>query len=656
MRIGVDTGGTFTDCVYLEGGELRVLKVFSTPRDPAEAIRAAVEQLAAADEPVEILHGTTVGTNTLLERKGARVAFVTTAGFEDSLAIGRQARPRLYDLFASPAPPLAPARLRFGVAERTAPDGAPLLRLTRPELARLRKAIAAARPQSIAVSLLFSFANPAHERAVAAALKRLGVPISVSHEVLPEFREYERASTVVVNAYLAPRMAGYLGGLERWVKARRAGGSVRIMQSSGGITGAAVAAREPVRTVLSGPVGGVVGAHAVARRAGFARIISFDMGGTSTDVALVEEAPRTTNEGTVGGLPIAVPMLDIHSVGAGGGSLARFDAGGALRVGPESAAADPGPICYGRGELPTVTDANLLLGRLDPEFFLGGEVRLDAERTRRYFERFVRRHRAWISNVEALAEGIVRVANASMEKAIRVISIERGHDPRDFTLAAFGGAGGLHACALAAALRIPRVLVPEHPGALSALGILLSDVVKDYSRTVMLPPEETARLAKHFAELERVGCAEMRREGLTLAASRLRVARSVDVRYVGQGYELNVPWSDGRGFVAAFHRAHRARYGHADPARPVEVVNVQVRLTAPTTAPPARAARLRPGDARQARVARPRAPYPVYRRDLLRPGDRLRGPAVVAEYSATTFLPAGCTARVDAWRNLVIAD
>ncbi len=654
MRIAIDTGGTFTDCVYLDRGTLCVRKVFSTPRDPAQAILAAVEELAAPQEPADILHGTTVGTNTLLERKGARVAFVTTAGFEDTLAIGRQARPRLYDLFASPPPPLAPSELRFGVAERIASDGTALIPVSRRELERLRRAVAAARPESVAISLLFSFANPAHERAVAAALARLGVPVSVSHRVLPEFREYERASTVVVNAYLAPRMGNYLEGLERWVKRRRAGGSVGIMQSSGGITGAGVAAREPVRTVLSGPAGGVVGAHAVARRAGVTRIISFDMGGTSTDVALVEEAPHTTSESTIAGMPIAVPMLDIHSVGAGGGSLARLDAGGALRVGPESAGAEPGPICYGRGELPTVTDANLLLGRLDEESFLGGEVRLDRARTGRFFEKFLRGHQQQIRSVRELAAGIVRVANASMEKAIRVISIERGHDPRDFTLVAFGGAGGLHACALAAALRIPRVLAPQHPGALSALGILLSDLVKDYSRTVMLPPQETARLARQFAELERQGRAEMRREGLLRAAGKLRVTRSADLRYVGQGYELNVPWGNGSLFEEAFHHAHQARYGYADRARPVEVVNVRVRLTAPTPAPPVRAARLRAGDGRQALLDRPRVPFPVYLRDRLRPGDRLSGPAVVAEYSATTFLPEKFTAQVDAWNNLLI--
>jgi N-methylhydantoinase A len=669
MRIGVDSGGTFTDCVYLQDGALRVKKVFSTPRDPSCAIVRAVEEVAAAGAPVEILHGTTVGTNTLLERTGARVVFVTTAGFEDTLEIGRQARPRLYDLLASPPAPLVPSERRFGVVERIAPDGSILVRLSARELARLVKAAAAAGPESIAISLLFSFANPAHERAIAGALQRLGVPISASHRVLPEFREYERASTVVVNAYLAPRMAGYLGGLERWAKVRAAGGAVYVMQSSGGITRAGVAAREPVRTVLSGPAGGVVGAHAVARRAGIAPIISFDMGGTSTDVSLVEDAPRITGESVMAGFPVGVAMLDIHTVGAGGGSLARIDAGGALRVGPESAGADPGPICYGRGELLTVTDANLLMGRLDPEFFLGGEMRLDLERTRRFFQQFLKRvgtgfSRSGRAGVQALAEGIVRVANASMEKAIRVISIERGHDPREFTLVSFGGAGGLHACALAAALRIPRVLVPQHPGALSALGILLSDAVKDYSRTVMLQPGDTARLARHFAELERRGQQDLAREGLLTPAGRpprrppCSVTRSADLRYAGQGYEFNVPWESAAQAVEAFHRAHQLRYGYSDSSRLVEIVNVRVRLTIPQ--PSVWAARERAqrrvGSSRAAPVMPARGCHPVFRRDRLRPGDRVPGPAVITEYSATTFLPPGFAARVDEYGNLLIAD
>src|SRR5215470_8917370 len=379
LRIAIDSGGTFTDCVWLAAGStLHVLKVFSTPSDPAQAIGAAVEKITNGKPGAVVLHGTTVGTNTLLQRNGARVAFVTTSGFEDSIEIGRQHRPRLYDFFFEKDPPLAPAELRFGVEERTAADGTILRSPDKAELANLVDRIAGQQPQAVALSLLFSFANPANEQAIAKALARLELPLSVSHIILPEFREYERASTVLVNAYLQPVMDSYLRSLQK----RISGSRIFVMQSSGGITALNTAAEQPVRTVLSGPAGGLVGASAIAGRSGFDRLITFDMGGTSTDVALIDGQPSTTSEAEVAGLPVRVPVLDIHTVGAGGGSLARFDAGGALRVGPESAGADPGPICYGKGERPTVTDANLLLGRLPADQFLGGEFTLDLERTR----------------------------------------------------------------------------------------------------------------------------------------------------------------------------------------------------------------------------------------------------------------------------------
>ena len=401
-------------------------------------------------------------------------------------------------------------------------------------------------PEAIAISLLFSFANPKTENAVASALKKLGLPLSVSHQILPEFREYERTSTVVVNAYLQPVMQRYLENLEQRARSsRRATGThsrIFVMQSSGGITSLASAAREPVRTVLSGPAGGVVGAAAMARRSGFDRIISFDMGGTSTDVALVDHEISAGSQAEIAGLPIGVPMLDIHTVGAGGGSIARFDAAGALRVGPESAGADPGPICYGRGTEPTVTDANLLLGRLQPQRFLGGDFTLDLERTRRLVAEWLKRHASRLTP-EQFAAGVIRVVNSTMEKAIRVVSIERGYDPREFTLVAFGGAGGLHACELAEALSIPRVMIPALPGALSAFGILVSDVVKDNSRTVLwrvaakLPKQQ---VEQEFATLRRQAEGDFRNEAWKGAITH---RRSVDVRYQGQGYELNIPYT-----------------------------------------------------------------------------------------------------------------
>src|SRR6266446_2328370 len=546
--IAIDTGGTFTDCVWVEDGALKTLKVFSTPDDPSRAIAEALRKIGEATrKPGEagrksragaalaLLHGTTVGTNALLQRKGARVALITTAGFEDVIEIGRQARPRLYDFFFDRIAPLVPRELRFGVKERTDAEGRVLERPSDAELTRLREAVRLAGPDAIAISFLFSFANPENEAAVAAAVAELGKPLSVSHRILPEFREYERTSTVVVNAYLQPLMQSYMERLaERATKAGDA--RIFVMQSSGGITAMESAAREPVRTVLSGPAGGLVGAAAMAGRSGFRKILSFDMGGTSTDVAAVQGEVRVGGQSEVAGLPVGVPMLEIHTVGAGGGSLARFDVGGALRVGPESAGADPGPICYGRGTEPTVTDANLLMGRIRPHRFLGGEFTLDVERARRITLEWLKKQgSASHLSVEQFCAGVVRVVNANMERALRVVSIERGYDPREFALVAFGGAGGLHACELAEALSIPTVILPAHPGALSALGILTSDAVKDFSRTLLWNlayGHPRAELEKEFQKLERAARKEFRAEPW---AGTLLFERSLDLRYRGQG-------------------------------------------------------------------------------------------------------------------------
>jgi N-methylhydantoinase A len=657
LRVAIDTGGTFTDCVTLADGKFQVLKLFSTPADPSLAVLDGLQQMGAG-QALDVRHGTTVGTNTMLERTGARVAFVTTAGFEDTIAIGRQTRSRLYDWFAPVPVCLVPKELRFGVPERVSAEGKILRAPTEEELAVLVDQVRSSGAEAVAISLLFSFANPETERRVEAALLGLGVPVSASHRILPEFREYERASTTVVNAYLAPRIERYLDHLEESVSARHSGGRVDVMQSSGGIIPARLAAREPVRTVLSGPAGGVVGACQMARWAGFERIIGFDMGGTSTDVFLADAATggaRLTRESMVAGAPIGVPMLDIHTAGAGGGSIARFDAGGMLRVGPESAGAEPGPVCFGHGTKPTVTDANFVLGRLDPESFLGGGVRLDRERT----EQILREQKGSLETVEEFAAGILRVVESGMEKAIRVVSIERGYDPRQFTLVAFGGGGPLHACSLARALRIPTVLVPAMPGVLSAVGILLADTVRDYSRTVMLPGDEMERLGELFAELDQRGRAEFAAEGLEGAAQ-----RTVDLRYRHQGYELNVAW-DGQSpqsAIEAFHQLHRQRYGFSDPARPIEIVNLRLRMIAPGEpyAPPRH--ELQPGDGSAACYAQRPVffdgrflPSRFYRRDGLRPGDLVQGPALITEYTAATVLPPGSCANVDGCGNLVIS-
>lgn len=665
LAVAVDTGGTFTDCVWLDRGELRILKVFSTPRDPSQAIADALRQIAPSEPGLTLLHGTTVGTNTLLERKGARVALVTTRGFEDVIEIGRQARPRLYDFFFDRIAPLVNADLRFGVDERTAPDGTILREPSESELINLVAAVRAAKPESLAVSLLFSFANPQNEQRVAKSLEQLKLPISLSHVILPEFREYERTSTVTVNAYLQPVMERYLESLSKRVIELSERGRIFVMQSSGGITALTSAAAQPVRTVLSGPAGGVVGAAAMARRSGFERIISFDMGGTSTDVSLVDGLPRPASEGEVAGLPVRVPMLDIHTVGAGGGSLARFDAAGALRVGPESAGADPGPICYGRGEQPTVTDANLLLERIRPENFLGGSFQLDLERTRRAASEWLRRQGTSLS-LEEFADGVIRVVNATMEKAIRVVSIERGYDPREFTLVAFGGAGGLHACELAAALGIPRVIVPALPGALSAYGILVSDIVKDYSRTVLwkvgsTKELETMDLGGEFSALEEAAQDDFQREDWH-DPRRLRFSRSLDVRYRGQGFELNVPFAgpDSRNPLAGFHREHQRRYGYSHPDRDVEIVTVRARATLPSLVKSSFDPKSQK-TARKTKLRRVRISIggrmtgaELHERNELARNRAYRGPAVITEYSATTVVLPGMRYNVDRAGNLII--
>jgi N-methylhydantoinase A len=685
LRIAIDTGGTFTDCVWIDPAthRLRMLKVFSTPADPSQAIVDAIEKITP-DANFILLHGTTVGTNALLERKGARTALVTTAGFEDALEIGRQNRPKLYDFFFDRVEPLVPKDLRFGIGERTAANGKILTAPTTQELKSLTKKLAAARPQSIAISLLFSFANPHNEQAVAAEIAALNVPISISHRILPEFREYERTSTVAINAYLQPVMQSYLENLKlratrlsasgaqlsenrirsvAEVRSRKAVAPSRIfvMQSSGGITALSTASREPVRTVLSGPAGGVVGAAATARTNGFENIIAFDMGGTSTDVSLVEGETKTATDAHIAGLPISVPMLDIHTVGAGGGSLARFDAAGVLRVGPESAGADPGPICYGRGTQPTVTDANLLLGRLQPTKFLGGDFTLDLERTRHITHEWLKKNNSNLS-LEKFAAGVIRVVNAIMEKAIRVVSIERGRDPRHFALVAFGGAGGLHACALADALSIPRVIVPAFPGALSALGILASDVVKDYSRTVLWRVAKEiphAQLSREFATLEKSAAEDFRRESWN---GRPQYRRSVDLRYRGQGYELNLPLT--RNLLADFQQEHHRRYGYAHANREIEIVTLRLRAVLKSSKARVGTDALgRLGRAKLGRISWPKARVlfngkklgtKIYAREGLQPGTRYSGPAIITEYSATTVVPPGRRFHLDRSQNLII--
>ena len=670
-RVGVDTGGTFTDFVFEAEGELRVFKLASTPDDPSRAIieglrRIAVETDSRLSE-IEVVHGTTVGTNALLQRRGARTALVTTAGFEDVIEIGRQARPQLYNLNAVKPPPLVPSELRFGIGERVAASGEVLEALNDSEVNTLVQKLGRSGCESIAVSLLFSFAHRNHEQRIAKALRNLNLPLSISHQILPEYREYERTSTVVINAYLQPLMGEYLGRLGQTKLGLKSQGSslkLRVMQSSGGSISAGAAADEPVRTILSGPAGGVVGALHAGHAARFQRLITFDMGGTSTDVALCDrEGMRLTNEAVVAGLPVAVPMMDIHTVGAGGGSIARVDAGGSLRVGPESAGANPGPASYGRSILPTVTDAHVVLKHFPGAALLGGEFPLDQKRARHSLDKLAEQMSAAARRrVSAIAAalGVIDVVNTNMERALRHISVERGHDPRDFVLVPFGGAGGLHAVALARSLRIPQVFVPSSPGALSAIGVITADVIKDQSRTIMWQAEPgiEMKLERVFRQIESDARAILRAEGFS--DPNQRHERSLAVRYKGQSFDLEIRQTSG-GIARAFHRAHELRYGYAQEENIVEIVSARVRSLGLLKKSKAKSSRNRtatriakPSEFIETYFDRRKTRAAVYRRGDLESGCRLRAPCIVTEYSATTLVPAGAKAATDAQGNLII--
>lgn len=622
MRIGIDAGGTFTDFVILQDdGRLESFKLRSDPASPARVILEGIRR-ATTSATVEVIHGSTVATNALLERKGARTAFITTGGFEDLLYIGRQNRARLYDLTPSLRSPLVPRLLCFGVFERVWYDGTVSKRPGKGELKILRDKLRRRGMESAAICFLHAYQNAENERAVAQALEKHGY-VCCSHEISPEFREYERASTTVINAYVGPLMDAYLAELERARRCR-----IFILQSNGGFMTAAEARRHAVRTVLSGPAGGVVGARAAACASGFENVISFDMGGTSTDLSLFSGDMRITTEGSIDGFPVRVPMLDIHTVGAGGGSIARVDEGGLLRVGPESAGAVPGPACYGAGDQPTVTDAHVVLGRISANQFLQGELRLDPSRAEKAIALIARRLEL---NLVSAAAGILRVANANMERAIRVVSTERGHDPRGFVLVAFGGCGGLHACEIAQDLKIGTVLVPQHAGVLSALGMLLADRVRDYSAGALA----VTGIEKRFASLERKAKKEV---------PGAQLARSVDMRYAGQSYELNVPWNAARPAIR-FHEEHERAYGFSDQNRETEIVTIRVRATLPVKGPALIAASGQDSSAekpklRRVWIAGKWRRVPVYQREQVMTDER-SGPALVLDYGATTLVPPG---------------
>jgi N-methylhydantoinase A len=687
MRVGIDIGGTFTDFVVFDetAGRFTTFKVLSTPHDPAEAVLNGLRQLTmnneqftrkllgaahtAKDEkgftgqPSEelelfIVHGSTVATNALLERKGAVTGLVTTKGFRDVLEIGRQNRPDIYDLFGRRPAPLVPAALRFEVDERVDQHGRPIQPLQPVVLDDLVEQLKTAKITSVAVSLLFSFLYPSHEQMIGERLRQEGFSVSLSSEVLPEFREYERTSTTVVNAYVSPVMDRYLGRLERESGAQ----DFRVMQSNGGSIRAGQARREAVRCVLSGPAGGVVGARYVAEAAGFKHLLTFDMGGTSTDVALCPGDIQVTSESEIGGLPIRIPVIDIHTVGSGGGSIGYVDAGGALRVGPQSAGAEPGPVCDGRGgQQPTVTDANLLLGRLAADQFLGGQMGLDLLAAEAALIRLAQEARlspqAGLNLAQTVALGMIQVVNAHMERALRVISIQRGHDPRDFCLVSFGGAGSLHAVDLARNLRIPRVLIPPSAATLSALGMLAADVVKDYVQTVMrLQTISFAELEALIRPLAERGRQEIMAEGVL--EPDIQLEPMLDMRYRGQSYELPVPLT--RQFVEAFHAVHAQAYGHSEPKAQVEIVNLRLRATGRLSRPilvkgetTAEAAPV-PFDERPVVLSSGVARLPFYQGVQLQPGHQFEGPAIITQPDTTVFLGPGDRLAVDTYRNLMI--
>ena len=657
--IGIDTGGTFTDLIRVgEDGAIRMIKVPSTPSDPAQSFLHGVSEISA-DAPDDIVHGCTVGTNAVLERRGARTTLVTTRGMAGVIEIGRQARDELYSLNVSRPVPLVPRELRFEVDERVTAEGEVLRAPDDAELDALAETILAAGVDSVAVALLFSFLNPDHERRVKEALQRRlpdDIPVSLSADVVPEFREFERTTTTALNAYVAPVMRSYLSRIDEAVRS-----GVRIMSSTGGSMTIGQARDFPAQTLLSGPAGGVVGAFEVARAAGFDRIITLDMGGTSTDVSLCDGEIQRTSEGSIGGYPIRVPIVDIHTVGAGGGSLAAVDAGGALTVGPQSAGADPGPAAYGHGGGATVTDANIALGRLPADRPLAGRLSLDGDAAKAAMGGIGRQLGL---TEEQVALGIVRVANANMEQALRVVSLERGHDPRDFTLVAFGGAGPLHACELADELGVRSVLIPRLPGALSAWGMLNVDITRDFSRTVMWDMEHATvtNVWRMLGWMESAASFALNDDGLY--GFRARFTFFADVRYKGQGYELSIPLAMGDGFAIEerFHAAHQRRFDHSHPDWPTELVTLRVRATIPAPRPQLPGA-TEQGSADAAHAMPSQTTLttgdgaiaaPLYDREALLPSNHVAGPAVLAQTDSTTYLPEGWGGRVDAQLNLVL--
>lgn len=648
MLLGVDTGGTFTDFVCYEDGRLRVHKVLSTPQAPEQAILQGIAEMGLDLDGLTIVHGSTVATNAVLERKGVRTVYIANHGLGDVLAIGRQARKELYNLQPMAPPPPLPVELCLETGGRLDARGEVVEELDDAEVARLVAQVRRLQPEACAINLLFSFLDDRFEKRLEEALAGQGF-VCRSSQVLPEYKEYERGMATFLNAYVGPLVAGYLQRLREGVGTA----GLTVMQSSGDTMAADQAARRGVNMLLSGPAGGLQGATLVGRLAGCERLLTFDMGGTSTDVALVDGAIRLTSEGQIGGFPVAVPMVDMHTIGAGGGSLARVDAGGLLQVGPESAGARPGPACYGRGGAQaTVTDANVVLGRLRPEAFLGGGMALDVAAAR---EAVAVVAQGLGCSIEEAALGIIRLADEHMAAALRVISVQRGENPRDFSLMPFGGAGGLHVCSLADLLGMTRAVVPIHGGVLSALGMLAAPRGRELSRTLtgLLATLAEEDIESVLTDLAAQGRAALLAEGV--AEEQISASTSLDLRYRGQAHTLNLPWQGCAAGERAFHATHEQRYGHK-LEEAVELVNVRLTLQGPppvlelmphrpiTSDKPVQSARLH-GVAGE---------VPVHVRTALAGGTRIQGPALVTETVSTTFIAPGWQCEVDEYANLLL--
>lgn len=681
MRLGIDVGGTFTDVVLIDdtSGQIHYTKTLTTPTDPSEGVMAGIEKILgmtewSMDDVEYIVHGTTIGTNALIEREGARTGLITTEGFRDVLEIARVERPDegLYDMTVDLPDPLVPRYLRREVRERVGADGAVVTPLDETSVQEVVRFFQQEQVESIAVCLLFSFLNPQHEERVKDICQELypEAYVSISSEIAPEFREYERTSTTVMNAYLQPIIVRYLDSLVERLEARYGTIDLRIMQASGGSMTVEVARQHGVEMVNSGPAGGVVASSYVGRLIGDDELVSVDMGGTSFDIGLVDQGqPRVHAEGEFEGYPVKIPLVDVKAIGAGGGSIAWIDRGGALNVGPRSAGADPGPACYGLGgEEPTVTDANLVLGRLNPDYFLGGEMSLNAALA----ERAVRTHVAEPLNmsVEKAASGIIRLVNANMVKGISVSTIEKGYDVREFTLMAFGGAGALHAVELAEALGITRVVIPPYPGTLSALGLLVSDIRHDYVKTVAVHEREARpeALSEVFNTLEARGLSQLRAE--RVPEEHIETEWSADVRYEGQSYEINTPVphnghlsaEDVQETIHRFHELHQRIYEYSSEDEAVEFINV--RVTAIGRVPEVQLAGGSSGDGDASQAERERRPVyfadagyvecPIYDRATLRPGNVIDGPCLVEEIASTTVLTPNARGEIDRYGNIVI--